>query len=67
LQKQHDAQSSSSESLSIGFGSCYGLRDNKSDIFKTIAKEDLDLWIWLGDVAYADKVGSDKIMPKSYV
>ena len=44
-------------SIRIAFGSCYGIRDFKSDIFETIADDKPDLWIWLGDVAYVD--GSD--------
>lgn len=45
--------------LRIGFGSCYdGLKKKEvtpeRNILKDIVKEDLDLWIWLGDFAYVD-------------
>jgi phosphodiesterase/alkaline phosphatase D-like protein len=40
--------------LKIVFGSCFGLFNKTSDIFKTVIENDPDLWIWLGDVTYAD-------------
>jgi len=45
--------------LRIGFGSCYdGLKKKEvtpeRNILKDIVKEDLDLWVWLGDFAYVD-------------
>ena len=41
-------------SIKLAFGSCYGIRDKKSNIFETIVKDEPDVWIWLGDVAYVD-------------
>lgn len=41
------------DQISITFGSCYGIWDRTSDIFKTIAPS-TDIFIWLGDVAYID-------------
>ena len=38
----------------MSFGSCFGLFGRENDIFKSIESEKLDLWIWLGDVAYTD-------------
>ena len=45
--------------MRIGFGSCYdGLKKKEVkpevNILQDIAKEDLDLWMWLGDFAYVD-------------
>lgn len=37
----------------IAFGSC-SLHFGKQRIWKTIAQKDPDLWIWLGDIIYAD-------------
>ncbi|CDW89877.1 UNKNOWN [Stylonychia lemnae] len=42
--------------IKLAFGSCYGIFDRKSDIFKTITENDPALWIWLGDAAYTDNV-----------
>jgi hypothetical protein len=44
----------------IGFGSCYdGLEADKraptDNILSDIVRENLDLWVWLGDFAYVDK------------
>ena len=39
--------------FTIAFGSCYGLYEFKSSVFKTIA-DTSDLFVWLGDVAYLD-------------
>jgi len=42
---------------SFAFGSCfYGKFSNKLDIFKSVHKENPDLWMWLGDAAYIDEL-----------
>jgi len=51
----------------VGFGSCYGLSNYSSKIFKAVAREELDLWVWLGDAAYADEFATHRVMSKSYV
>ena len=55
----HNLDDSNSTSMKIGFGSCYdGMQlyaENGLNIIEDISKEDLDLWIWLGDFAYVDK------------
>lgn len=39
------------------FGSCfYGRLSTKLDIFDAIQKENPQLWMWLGDAAYVDKI-----------
>lgn len=41
----------------FAFGSCfYGRHSTRMDIFKTIHKNKPELWLWLGDAAYVDKV-----------
>ena len=53
--------------LSLTFGSCYGLFDNESSIFETIS-QNTDVFIWLGDVAYVDAPDySFKPMEPGYV
>ena len=42
--------------LRLAFGSCYGIFDYKSDIFRVISLNNPHLWIWLGDAAYTDYV-----------
>lgn len=40
----------------FAFGSCfYGKYSTKLDTFKSILKENPQLWVWLGDAAYVDK------------
>ena len=51
--------------LRVAFGSCYGYKDHDSNIFETVVKDDPDLFIWLGDVAYIDL--KQKVMPLNYV
>lgn len=46
--------SAHSDQLHIAFGSCYGIFGWESRIFETIAADEPDLFIWLGDVAYLD-------------
>jgi len=41
-------------SVKIIFGSCFQMEDFKSEIFGAIAKEDPDVFSWLGDAAYVD-------------
>ena len=54
--------------MRVAFGSCYGVFDHESDIFETIAKDDPDLFVWLGDVAYIDAPNlSFKPMPIEYI
>ena len=48
------SNSGDSKFMRIAFGSCYGIWDFESNIFETIADDQPDLWIWLGDVAYVD-------------
>jgi len=37
------------------FGSCfYGRLSTRLDMFKTIQEHNPELWVWLGDAAYAD-------------
>ncbi len=56
---------SSSSSMTIAFGSCNHQWDEKQPIWKEITKNDPDLWIWLGDIIYADTDDMDK-MRKDY-
>lgn len=39
----------------IAFGSCYGIFNQKGDIFKYVNEEEPALWAWIGDAAYADE------------
>ena len=48
-----DIQPKKDSYLKIAFGSCYGKFD--TDIFETIAKDEPDVWIWLGDATYIDQ------------
>jgi phosphodiesterase/alkaline phosphatase D-like protein len=50
----------SDHKIRMGFGSCYdGLQEGakgEGNIMHTISRDDkLDLWMWLGDMAYVDK------------
>ena len=57
-----------SEKLKFAFGSCFGLWDHRSDIFDSISKEEADVFIWLGDVAYVDSADMKfNGMPAEYV
>jgi hypothetical protein len=54
------AQKENKSVLKINFGSCYGILDRKSDIFKNIADNEEgghkpDLFMWGGDAVYVDK------------
>jgi hypothetical protein len=50
------AQTLGEDILKITYGSCYGIQDRRSDIFKdVIGVETPDLFIWGGDAVYADK------------
>ena len=40
----------------LAFGSCYGMLDHKSDIFKSIVNYEPHMWLWLGDAAYTDDI-----------
>lgn len=41
----------------FSFGSCFmGFLSERDDIFKTINFNNPELWIWLGDAAYIDKI-----------
>ncbi len=41
----------------FAFGSCFiGRSSTRFDMFKTIQKNHPQLWIWLGDAAYADNL-----------
>jgi alkaline phosphatase D len=43
--------------IKISFGSCNKFyRSHKSDIFYDIAKQNTDVWVWLGDIAYTDNM-----------
>lgn len=53
------------ESLTIAFGSCYGLENKTNDIFRVIsgidertAHDAPDVFLWTGDVAYTDEMMS---------
>lgn len=51
----HNGTSQSSVSNQIiAFGSCNHHYDKSQPIWKQIIKNDPDLWIWLGDIIYAD-------------
>jgi hypothetical protein len=54
--------------LKIGFGSCYdeSQKGAKStvNLLKDFVNEELDVWVWLGDMAYVDNL-SDKRENKS--
>ena len=41
--------------LKLSFGSCFGLFNKSTDIFKNIKAYNPYMWIWLGDYAYTDK------------
>lgn len=47
----------------IAFGSC-SLHFGKQRIWKTIAEKEPDLWIWLGDIIYADTEDMEKMAAK---
>ncbi len=56
------------ERIRVAFGSCYGIFSHKSDIFETVVKDDPDLFVWLGDVAYVDSQTLDfGAMPPEYI
>lgn len=41
----------------FAFGSCfYGRLSTRLDMFKTIEEHNPELWVWLGDAAYADPI-----------
>lgn len=40
--------------MTIAFGSCNHQWDESQPIWKEVVKNDPDLWIWLGDIIYAD-------------
>ena len=42
------------KTIKIAFGSCYGKPGKSNNIFETIAKDEPDVWIWLGDATYID-------------
>jgi len=44
------------ESFRIAFGSCYGLVNFYTDMFRHVNAFQPDLWIWLGDAAYTDDI-----------
>ena len=50
------AQAEDKDSVKITFGSCYGIKDWRTDIFKTVLETEPDVWIWGGDAAYVDNV-----------
>ncbi|KAL4498522.1 hypothetical protein ABPG72_019640 [Tetrahymena utriculariae] len=54
---QQIIQSHNLKKQKIAFGSCNKFfRNHKSDIFYDIAKQNPDVWVWLGDVAYLDNM-----------
>ena len=55
-QELHLPYKTGEKGLRIAFGSCYGIYEKRSDIFDTIATDEPDLFIWLGDVAYVDNL-----------
>ncbi len=40
----------------LAFGSCYGLLDYRTDVFKHVNNQSPQLWMWLGDAAYTDDI-----------
>ena len=58
----------SSKSFKIGFGSCYDESQKGAhpdiNLLNDVLNEDLDMWVWLGDMAYVDNK-SDKRESKS--
>ena len=40
--------------MELTWGSCYGLKDKKNDLFFKVGNP--DLFIWGGDVAYTDSI-----------
>lgn len=51
--------------MTIAFGSCNHQWDERQPIWKEVVKNDPDLWIWLGDIIYADTEDMSK-MKKDY-
>jgi phosphodiesterase/alkaline phosphatase D-like protein len=49
----------SDKPLTLAFGSCYRSFLQYPTIFKMVALNDPQLWIWMGDAAYTDDLSSD--------
>ena len=64
---QNDDSSDIKDSFRIAFGSCYGIFDKTSDIFQTIAQDEPDVFVWLGDAAYIDSPQDFSPMPATYI
>jgi hypothetical protein len=49
------SQKNNSTKIDIAWGSCYGVQDKRTDIFKSISQPSPpDLFIWGGDATYVD-------------
>ena len=57
--------------IKIGFGSCFQVWEQfgdgveTNDIFAKISRENLDVYTWLGDAYYGDKLGVGIILGNS--
>jgi len=56
------------EPFRLAYGSCYGLVNFYTDIFRSINEYQPHVWLWLGDAAYTDDImGSCKGLIGSYI
>ena len=44
------------EPFRLAYGSCYGLVDFHTDIFRSVNEFSPHVWVWLGDAAYTDDI-----------
>ena len=44
------------EAFRLAYGSCYGLVNFYTDIFRSINEYQPHVWVWLGDAAYTDDI-----------
>lgn len=44
------------DELRVAFGSCYGMLNFSTDIFRSVQMYKPHMWLWLGDAAYTDNI-----------
>lgn len=44
------------EPFRLAYGSCYGLVNFYTDIFRSVNEYQPHVWVWLGDAAYTDDI-----------